>query len=250
MAARSRTLAQIRSDVRLRAAIESELTFYPDATLNRWINESWQDLRQELTNNDVEYYLTSTTGTFTPGVTTGTSHAEIPLPDSAVAVYGVDITVQGRIWSLEPMSFQSRVDYQFGSEATGIPCAFHVASVGLESTTTVGNGVIIVTPAPDSAYAYRIWFLPAWVDVTSDANVFNGLAGCEQWVIWDCAVKAAIRGNDAKGQQASFVRERELAMRRIIKTAKRFTRAGPVRRRDSRTERLWRPRSTSDIYFR
>lgn len=248
--ARTRTLGALRDDIRARCTIESEEDFYPTLLLNRWINESWQDLRLELSNQEIEYYLTSATGTVTAGVVSGTAHGSIPLPSNALAVYGVDITVQGRIWPLEPIPFAARGDYQHGTDATGIPGGYHITSVGIEDGAEVGDGTIIVTPAPSSAFDYRVWYLPAWVDLVDDGDVFNTLGGCEQWVIWDVCVKVAMRGNDAKKQEALATREREVAMRRIIKTAKRFARTGPVRRRDARTERLWRPRSSNDVYFR
>ncbi len=250
--ARTRTLGALRDDVRARCTIESEEAFYPTLMLNRWINESWQDLRLELSNQEVEFYLTSTTGTATAGVVSGTAHGSIPLPDNAVAVYGVDITVAGRIWPLEPIPFQSRADYQHGTDATGIPIGYHITNIGIEDSSDSGvdPGTIILSPAPNESFTYRVWYLPAWVDLVDDGDVFNTLGGCEQWVIWDVCIKVAMRGNDAKKQEALATRERDVAMRRIMKTAKRFNRAGPTRRRDARTERLWRPRSTNDIYFR
>lgn len=247
MAARSRTLLEMRTDVRRRAAIDSELDFYPDVILNRWINESWQDLRLELSNQEIEFYLTSTSGTVTIGAVSGKSFGSVPLPAEAVAVYGLDLTVNGRIWTLEPIPWQARADYQSGSNETGTPVGFHITNIGIETTTSVGTGLIILTPPPDQAYGYTVWYLPAWVDVTDDTHVFHGIAGAEQWVLWDVCVKVAARGNDAKRQEAIATRERDLAMRRIQQTAKRFTRAGPVRRRDSRAERLGRPRSDAFV---
>lgn len=237
MAARAKTLLQMRTAVRGRNMIESELDLFPDTLINDWINESWQDLRLELSNDEIEYFLTTATGTLTAGVVSGTAHGSLPLPSDAHAVYGLDLVVDGQIVSVPPMSFQQRNDFQCGTTKTGTPAGFHITNVAPESTTTAGAGTIILSPAPDSAYAYRLWYLPAWVDITNDLHVFSGIAGCEQWVIWDVSVKVAMRINDAKNQEAGALREREITMRRLKSTIKRMNRAGPVRRRDSRADR-------------
>lgn len=237
MAARAFTLLQMRTKVRSRCMIESELGLFPDSLLNDWINESWQDMRLDLSNNDVEFFMSTATGTLTTGVVSGTAHGSVPLPNDAHAVYGLDLVVDGQIVAVPPMSFQQRNDGQCGTTKTGVPAGFHITNVGAESTTSVGTGTIILSPAPDAAYAYRLWYLPAWVDLSTDSHVFNGIAGCEQWVIWDVCVKVAIRTNDAKNQEAGALRERERVRAQTLKTLKKMNRAGPVRRRDSRAER-------------
>jgi len=217
--------------------IESETDLVSNTILNEWINESIQDFRIELSNADVEYHLTNTSGTLTTGVVSGTAHGSLPLPDSAFAVYALDLTVDGQIVNVPPMSFADRNDHQSGTTKTGVPAGFHITSVGQESTTTVGNGTILLSPAPDAAYPYRLYYLPVWVDLSDDTHVFNTIGGGDRWVVWDVCVKVACRTNDAKKQEAIATRERELAMVRIVKTIKRMNRAGPVRRRDSRAER-------------
>lgn len=237
MAARSKTLLQLRTAVRGRCMIESELDLFPNALLNDWINESIQDFRLELSNEDVEAFLTTTTGTLTVGVVSGAAHGSVPLPDSAYAVYGLDITVGGRVWAVPPMGFGERNDHQSGETKTGVPAGFHITNIGAESETSVGAGTIILSPAPDSAYPYRLWYLPVWVDLDEDDDVFNTVGGGDRWVVWDVCVKVAHRINDAKNQLAIAAGERDRAMRRIVTTIKRMNRAGPVRRRDSRGER-------------
>lgn len=222
--------------------LESETDLVSNTTLNDWINESIQDFRIELSNADVEFHLTSASGTLTAGVVSGTAHGSMPLPDNAFAVYGLDLTVGGQLVNVDPMTFSSRNDHQCGTTKTGVPTGFHISGVGLESETTVGTGTIILSPAPDAAYAYRLYYLPVWVDLDEDDDVFNTIGGGDRWVVWDVCVKVAARINDAKKQGDIALREREIALDRIVKTIKRMNRAGPVRRRDSRGER-WPERS-------
>lgn len=217
--------------------IESELDLFSNSLLNDWINESIQDFRLELSNNEVEFYLTPATGTLTPGVVSGMAHGSLPLPNDAYAVYGLDLTVDGAVVGVLPMSFQERNDRQSGATKTGVPVGYHITAVGQESTTSVNAGSIILSPAPDIAYPYTLWYLPAWVDLADDTHVFNGVAGGELWVIWDVCIKCAMRTSDSKKQEETALRERELAMRRIVKTLKRMNRGGAVRRRDVRGER-------------
>lgn len=235
--ARARTLLQLRTAVRARCMIESETGLFTTAILNDWINESIQDLRLELSNSDIEYHMTVATGTLTAGVVSGTAHGRLDLPAEAFAVYGLDLTVDGALLNVPPMSFAERNDYQSGTTKTGVPAGFHIMNAGTESTTTVAAGSLILSPAPDSAYSYRLWYLPAWADLSDDTHVFNGLGGSDQYVIWDVCVKVAMRTNDAKNQEATATRERDISLHRIKTTLKKMNRAGPVRRRDSRGER-------------
>jgi hypothetical protein len=217
--------------------IESETDLVSNTVLNEWINESIQDFRIELSNSDVEFHLTSASGALTAGVVSGTAHGSLPLPDNAFAVYGLDLTVGGQIVNVPPMSFSDRNDHQSGTTKTGVPAGFHISAVGQESETTVGAGTIILSPAPDAAYPYRLYYLPVWADLDEDDDAFNTIGGGDRWVVWDVCVKVAARINDAKKQGDIAAREREMAMARIVKTIKRMNRAGPVRRRDSRGER-------------
>lgn len=222
--------------------LESETDLVSNTILDEWINESIQDFRIELSNADIEFHLTSTSGTLTAGVVSGTAHGSLPLPDNAFAVYGLDLTVNGQLVNVDPMTFSSRNDSQSGTTKTGVPTGFHISAVGQESTTSVGSGTIILSPAPDAAYPYRLYYLPVWADLASDTHVFNTIGGGDRWVVWDVCVKVAARINDAKNQEAIALREREISLQRIVKTIKRMNRAGPVRRRDSRGER-WPERS-------
>lgn len=217
--------------------LESETELVTDTVLNEWINESIQDFRIELSNSDIEFHLTSASGTLTAGVVSGTAHGSMPLPDNAFAVYAIDLTVGGQIVNVNPMTFSSRNDNQCGTTKTGVPTGFHISAVGQETDNLVGSGTIILSPAPDAAYPYRLYYLPVWVDLDQDTDVFNTIGGGDRWVVWDVCVKVAARINDAKNQEAIATREREVAMGRIVKTIKRMNRAGPVRRRDSRSER-------------
>jgi hypothetical protein len=217
--------------------IESETDLFSNTLLNEWINESIQDFRLKLSNEDVEAFMTTATGTLTAGVVSGTAHGSVVYPDSAYALYGLDITVDGRLVNVPPMSFAERNDHQCGTTKTGVPAGFHITNIGAESTTTVGSGTIILAPAPDQAYSYRLWYLPVWTDLSDDTHVFNTVGGGDRWVVLDTCVKVATRINDAKNQAQLFLSERERAMERIVKTIKRMNRAGPVRRRDSRGER-------------
>lgn len=240
--ARARTLLQLRNAVRKRCLIEAETDLFPDALLTEWVNESIQDFRVELSNADVEFYLTSASGTLTTGVLSGMAHGSVPLPDDAHAVYGLQLQVSDRIVNVLPMSFGQRNDFQSGTEKTGVPNGFHVTNIGTESnsgTPAVGDGTIILSPAPDSAYPYTLWYLPAWEDLVDDDDLFNSIAGGDQWVIWDVCIKVACRIDDSKHQEATALRERERAMARTLKSLKRVNRAGPTQRRDTRSERRW-----------
>lgn len=255
--ARTRTLANLRADVRYRGDIEGLTDRHPDANVNRLINESWQALRELVTDIGSDLYLTVVSGTLSSGAvaTVGGqaatyTHAEIDWPSDCIAPYHLTIKYQNRVFSLDPMPLSALVDFQHGDSQTGFPEGFHPYNVGAESGTSVGTGKIMVMPAPEQDFEYVLWYLPAWTDLTNDTHVFNGVAGWEEWVVWDCVVKIAARDNDMLNTYDIAEKERERAWARIAKSAGKRQRAMPMRRRDQRGQRLRRPARKEELYYR
>lgn len=230
------TLATVLATIRRRADIISMTARHPDADLVVDINDSWQALREKVSEAGGGFYLKPTTiTTMTVGLATGSTGGSIPWPTGATRIYGIDLYVTSSdIRVLAPIGWHERANTvdMFGQNA-GPPRGFAVGSVGDESTTSVGAGVIYLYPAPDKAYQYVIWYVPTWTPIAA-ANttyVFNGVAGWDEWVVWDVACKVFLRdGFLDKMQMAEQMREKVWTER--ILAATRTQRALPTKRID------------------
>lgn len=225
----------MRTDIRYLADIQSMTARHTDVDLNRLINESWQRFREKVSDVGNHLYLTPATGTMTAGPLAGYGFGSIAWPAGAVRVYGIDVTVAANdIRSLDYVQWSQRNEYMstFGS-TNGTPLGFHVYSIGAESTTTVAAGAIGIYPAPDRAYPYAVWHLPAWVDISNDTYVFNGHAGWEKWVAWDCVLAVTARDNDMQNCAAIATQERDRVWATILSGASTIQRVGPTKRVDS-----------------
>lgn len=235
MAARTRTLAQLRADVQYYADVVSGSARHPDSNINRLINESWQELRMLVSDNGHQAYMKATSGNLTAGATSPFAFGTLSIPDDLVSLYAVDVTIAANdVRSLDVVPFSERNEWRssFGTN-TGIPIACHIYNIGTESTTTVTAGKLAILPAPDAAYAYTLWYLPSWVDISTDAHVFDGVAGWEKWVIQDCVCKIAERDNDMAQTYAIAQVERQRAEEKILRDAARLQRVGPHTRVDA-----------------
>lgn len=226
--ARTVRLDAMRNEIRWLADVKGLTVRHSDTDLNRAINQSIQRLRLKVSNKGIRNYLTNSAGTLTVGPTSPFAFTVIDLASlNPVRVFGLDVTVQGRIRSLEEVDFASRNDFQSGdrgtSPTTDVPLAFAVYQ----------NTKLAILPASNGAYAYTAWYLPTLADLTADADTFDGVAGWELWVQWDVHVKLINR--DKYGQDyALAVQEREMAWADIEANSNPVKTGNVVKRYDAR----------------
>jgi hypothetical protein len=233
-------LAALRARVRKEADAGPDTTTgrHTNADINGMINRSWQDLRAFVCANCgglAEAYLKATTpAAMTVGPLSGYSFGTIPHPADCAEIHGIDVVVTANdVRSLEPASWKDRNIYRdMWGNGTGIPIAFSIYNIGVESGASVTAGTIAIFPAPDRDYTYSIWYVPKWTDLTSDTDVFDGVAGWENWVVWDCVVKLAAADNDMQNVAQIAMNERQAAEKRIVTAAGKLQRVAPVRRID------------------
>lgn len=219
--ARTRTLAQLRDDVRWQADKEGFQQRHTDARLNRAINQAIQEYREHVSANGSPYFLAATApATMAAGAAAGVAFGSITLGSNLGRVYGIDVTVDGHIRPLRSIEFDSRNDFQ-GSTAP--PEYFF-----LYNQTTVG-----ILPAPDAQYSYTIWYLPPHTDLVNDGDSFDGQYGWEEYVVFNAATKLHIRDDEPERLQAVFA-ERERLLGDIKRQSTR-QRQGPQKRQDARS---------------
>lgn len=228
--ARTRTMTEMVSDLRIAADIVNRVTRHPTTQLERWLNESIQRLREIASDNGHEYYLKQHD---TGGITSGAKFAA--LPDDFLRMYGVDVIDGETSWSLEEYSLRERNNYGgtfSGVDERGPPSFYRL----LGKTATGTENICVFMPRPDRAYSCFFWYLPVWADITG-VSTFDGVAGWEDWVKWDCCCKVAARDkNDTLYNMAAGERAKLEAL--IVKTAPRRNRTSGGRRLDTRMARI------------
>lgn len=231
--ARTRTLSELRSDARWQADIEGLTVRYTDARITRALNQSIQEFREALSDAGDPYYLTQSTGSLTVGATSPYPFGALTvsaLSPALLRVYGLDIKVGDRWVNLEPISFEQRNQFQpgwlSGSTTTGQPCAFFMFNATQ----------VAYSPAADRAYEYILYYLPVPTDLSADGDTLDGVAGWEEWVVFNAVSKLHTR--DSYLQQAAQIdAERSRLMQGILSRSRKRQHAGATRRVDVRARK-------------
>lgn len=214
---RNVTLSTLREDIRLQADIVGATTRHTSAQLTRLINQSIQAFREDVSNEGNTHYLVSTSGTLSVGATSphGFQILDVSAVSPAVVrTYGLDVTIDGTVVSLEHRPFVERTAFG-GPNNTGQPCTW----------AHYQTAKIAIQPPPDQAYSYTLWYLPVLADLSADADTFDGVAGWEMWIVWDVVLRLLIRDQQSTAYQTAKA-ERDAVTARIKAQATRVSQAG------------------------
>jgi hypothetical protein len=216
---RTVTLAQLRLDIQNQADIAGLTQRHGVTLLTRLANQSIQHFREDLSNEGSRHFLTVATGTMQAGATDGFPFKQLnvgALASGVVRVYGVDIKTQGGAWKrLEHTTFEDRTSY-----GGGHPASIGEPRVWAEYQTTN----LAILPPPDRSTDFVVWFLPVLNDLAADTDRFDGVAGWEDYVVWDVTARLMIRDQSPAYQM--IVQYRSEAMAKILRSATRVTTAG------------------------
>ncbi|TAK10620.1 MAG: hypothetical protein EPO32_14920 [Anaerolineae bacterium] len=215
--ARSVTLAVLRSDVSQQADIVGATLRHTPASLNRLINQAIQRFRERISAEGSAHFLTSSTGTFSVGATSPYSFQTLDLSavsPSLVRTFGIDVTLNSQSNSLLHVPFSARCDYG-GPSTTGVPVAW----------AHYQTNKVAILPAPDSAYTYVVWYLPVLADLSADGDTYDGVAGWEDYIVWDVVKRAFVRDQfpQAYALASAYADER---WAEIVRMTARVTHAG------------------------
>lgn len=185
---RTRTLSQLRADVRYQSDIQGFTVRHTDANLTRLINQSIQRFRENVSCSGLTHYLTSVTGSLSSGVTSGYPYKILDLTAASpaiVRIFAIDLELTDESWiTLRSVDFSERTRYQWADNSAGqVPEAF----------ANINTYAVAILPAPGYAMDYRVWYLPVFTDLAADSDTFDGVAGWEDWIVWDSCQKAISR---------------------------------------------------------
>lgn len=215
---RNVTLLQLRTDIATQADIVGGTARYATSVLNRFINQSIQRFREKLSSEGAQHYLVSTSSTLGIGATSPFPFYVLDLSavsPSIVRTYGVDVTLNGNIIkSLSHVPFASRADYG-GSVLIGEPMAW----------AHINTRKLAIMPAPNQAYTYVAWYLPVLADLSGDSDTFDGVAGWEDFIVWDVVARLIVRDQYMTAFQTATAYKNEL-WSDILRNATRVSSAG------------------------
>lgn len=216
--ARTITLALIRTNALRRADMENVDTFVGSALgeeMDQYVNESISELYDLIIDSSAqEWYLRQDT----TGVTvSGTK--QYALPSDMYLLKGVDMFIGTQRYTLTPYSFAERNAYEgtpreYPRSYRGRPRHYRLEGA-LTDSTGVHQHNIRLTPEPDGAYEFDIWYYPHAPVLDADTDVWDGFNGWEEYVIVDVALKLLAKEQNGDAFAMLAARKAELKERII-----------------------------------
>lgn len=199
MAGRTRTLAQMRDEVRQRADIEND-PHVSDPEINRYLNQSAAALHALLVDMDEGEFVTSTT------ISTVANTEGYDLSTTNIyKLIHVEALVSGFYRSLSRWTFEERTLYRNASTWgwAQIPIAYRFIH---DSVTGIPR--IVFAPAPNGVYQVTIYFVTGFTDLVVDSDAYDGRDGWEEWVVLDAAIKCNTKSESTGAADLSAERDR------------------------------------------
>lgn len=173
--AATRTLAELRTEARQRADMETDDSFVADTELTRMINQSIRELYDLLLESyGHEFYYT--TGTLS--IVAGTSAYN--LPTTFYQLLGADLDLGGgEYMELSPFTFLDRNQGVAGF-GWGYPDGPQYRIMGSQ---------IHFRPTPVASATVLLHYIPYPTSLSADGDTFDGINGWEEYVVVDVAAK-------------------------------------------------------------
>lgn len=234
---RTVTLSRLKTDIAYQADVVIGSTGrYQASNVTRLINQSIQRFRGRVSQEGITHYLTAFHGVFRVGATAPYPFALIGISgvSDIASIYGFDVTMDGFTATLDHRPFTQR------DENDNVPARPRYWS-------QVRDATLAVFPPADAPYNYTIWYLPVVDDLVNDTDTFDGVAGWEDYIVWDVVCRLIHRDAYPDAYQMASD-ERDRLWMDVLRSAGRVSAAGPTvvgrdtlgRTRPFRTQtRLW-----------
>jgi len=169
------TLLELRNRARQRSDMETS-DFVSDAELNGYINSSIAELHDLLVSAyGSDYFLSDYSFTTSLGTN------DYSLPSDFYKMKGLDVNIQGNNWfSVRPFNFNERNRNQDLTWGLLLGPSIRYRLMGSK---------IKFSPAPDSSYNARLWYVPKAAVLTADTDQYDDLNQYAEYVIVDAAIK-------------------------------------------------------------
>jgi hypothetical protein len=185
---RTRTLAALEDDARQLADTVND-AHVTSALAIIWINQGIAELWRKLVNVYPDRYTLRATFSTTAG-TAAYDMADVLTTDDFMAVRRVDLLVGSQRIPIEPFALQE-APYHASDPTNGYNgrlTRYRIIGQGIDGTGTQ----IYFDPDPGTN-TFAIWYVQAPQLLVADDDVFDGIAGCEDWVVCYAAMRMCIR---------------------------------------------------------
>lgn len=205
--ARTATWTSLLAQIRQAADIESATDRHPDANLLEYANGSWAELYEQIVDGGGDQYLTSKTFSTASATSDYSFTTIIGASPNFYRAKGLDVDIGGPgPLPMRKFAWEERNFYLYNTGwQYGRPVAYHL----------VGEGVKLI-PTPTGVYTVTLWYFPAPVKMTTGADVIDGVAGWEEYVVVDAAIKC-LRKDDR--DVSIFMAQKAALLKRIIDSA-------------------------------
>jgi hypothetical protein len=192
---RTRTLAELRTDVRNRADMVND-AHVTDAMLTTWLNQGIAELWDILLYADPDRCFRQIDVSTTAGVST------YELPEDFYQIRGLDLIIQGRQIPVEPFTFQERVGPTAGTLVGyyGAPSTRYMVRFSDDVATPAL--ALVFDPDPGTQ-TYRLYYIFTPTLLSADGDTFDGVAGWEDYAV-EYARKCALERQEQDSSPAAF----------------------------------------------
>ena len=193
--ARTRTLAEMRTDIRNRGDYANSAVF-TDPILTDFINSAIAEAYELIASASESYYVTSAT------VTTTAGQDYVALPSTVFKVSRVDLLIGGTYVKQRKFDLHSFVDD---------------ADLTEQYMYRVQGANLYLMPTPTvSTDTLKVWYTPYATKLAADGDTFDGVNGFEELVI-----QLALYRCDQRDRRPTGERLQEIArlMERVRKNA-------------------------------
>lgn len=176
---RTRTLAQMRGDVRDRASIQGvgALARFPNATVDRYLNQALAELYDiVLDHSSGDDYITETTA-----LSTASGVANVTLPTTFYRLKGV-LAQAGSMWI--PLRRFSLDEVGETGPGTAYTMRYRL-SLGAAGTTPQ----LRLSPVPSGVIPLRVFFIQSAPVLVVDADLWDGFNGWEEYAVLSATLK-------------------------------------------------------------
>lgn len=171
-----RLLAQQRADM-----VNSD--FVTKSEWNSYINHSYTELYDLLVAVYADDFYVATPYQFQ---TDGRVPALYPLPSNFYHLLGVDLTINASNQSyltMRKFNFTQRNRYIFGNTPVSFLGFLNI------KYRVLGSNIMFI-PQPSSNQQIQLWYIPRPTTLLADNDILDGIAGWDEYVIVDAAIKA------------------------------------------------------------
>lgn len=227
----ARRLDELRAEVRNLSDSEGKLQRHPNADVTFNVNQSLQRLQELVSRNGHGYYMVSSvTGPFVlPSV--GTPRQEFTL-GAGGRIFTFMLGDGDEFWQLDDLAPADLAYWR--AQPAGRPIVFRLITTDQVAPLQLFE----LYPAPDKAYSWEMWVLPEFIPLVNDADEFSDHFGWSEWATSDAAQKICVKDKDQERFAMLAAKKLELE-EKIAEMAPKQQRVKPVRRRDTRTARLF-----------